>query len=132
MTVHQARTLSVSIERDWREVYDFTSIPENFARWAAGLGRRLEKSGEDWIAEDPNGRPLRIRFSPPNGYGVVDHDVSGEMGEVHMAMRVVPNGSGAEVMMTVLRQPDMTDAAFAADAAAIERDLETLKALLER
>ena len=35
-------------------------------------------------------------------------------------------------MFTLLRTPGMADEAFAADAAAVERDLITLKALLER
>ena len=53
MTIYKSRIITVSIDRDWREVYDFASIPENFQRWAAGLGRRFERSGEEWTAEDP-------------------------------------------------------------------------------
>jgi hypothetical protein len=48
MTIYKSRIITVSIDRDWREVYDFASIPENFQRWAAGLGRRFERSGEEW------------------------------------------------------------------------------------
>lgn len=133
MTIFDARTVTASIRRDWHEVYDFASIPRNLPRWAEGLGRRFEQSEEDWIAEDPDGRPIRIRFSKPNEYGVLDHTVFAEGGfETHSAMRVVPNGTGAEIMFTVLKMPQMTDAQFAADAAAVERDLNTLKALLER
>ncbi|HEX2885101.1 SRPBCC family protein [Vineibacter terrae] len=132
MTIHPSRTISVSIDRDYREVYDFASMPENFPRWAAGLGRRFEKSGEEWTAEDPQGRLIRIRFSPPNEFNVLDHTVFGADGETRNAMRVVPNGTGAEVMFTLLRTPRMTEEAFAADAAAVERDLKALKTLLER
>jgi hypothetical protein len=35
-------------------------------------------------------------------------------------------------MFTLLRTPEMTEETFAADAAAVERDLHALKALLER
>lgn len=133
MTTYQSRTITVSIGGDWREVYDFASIPQNFPRWAAGLGRRFEETGDEWTAEDPNGRQIRIRFSQPNEYGVLDHTVFAEDGhETRNAMRVIPNGTGAEVMFTVLKMPAMTDEIFAADAAAIERDLNALKALLER
>ena len=132
MTIHESRIINVSIDRNWREVYDFVSIPENFQRWAAGLGGRFEKSGEDWIAEDPDGQSIRIRFSWPNEFGVLDHTVFAEGKETHNAVRVVPNGTGAEVIFTLLRAPGMTDEIFAADAAAVERDLNTLKALLER
>lgn len=132
MTVYPSRTVSVVIDRDSREVYDFASIPENFGRWAAGLGRRFERSGEDWIAEGPDGQTIRIRFSPPNQFGVLDHVVVTEAGENHNAMRVIPNGTGAEVLFTVLQTPPMTGQQFADDAAAVKRDLETLKHLLER
>ncbi|MDQ8730227.1 SRPBCC family protein [Bradyrhizobium sp. LHD-71] len=132
MTIHPARTIAVSIDRDWCEVYDFVSIPENFPRWAAGLGSRFEKAGAEWIAEDPDGQPIRIRFSPPNEFGVLDHTVIAADGtETRNAMRVVANGTGAEIMFTVLRAPSMTEQLFAADAAAVERDLHTLKALLQ-
>jgi hypothetical protein len=133
MTIYPARTMTVSIDRDWREVYDFLSIPENWPRWAAGLGTGLVKSGDAWTAAGPDGQPIRVRFSPPNAFGVLDHIVTVAAGtEVHMAMRVVGNATGAEVMLTVLRIPPMTEQAFAADTAAVARDLDTLKALLER
>ena len=38
----------------------------------------------------------------------------------------------AEVMFTPLMAPGMTDEVLAADAAAVDRDLHALKALLER
>ena len=132
MTVYPSRIITVSIDRDWRGVYDFASIPENFQRWAAGLGRRFDRSGEEWTAEDPDGRLIRIRCSRPNEFGVLDHIVSFEGKETHNAMRAVPNGTGAEVMFTLLRAAGMSDEIFAADGAAVERDLKTLKALLER
>jgi hypothetical protein len=133
MTIYPARTIAVSIRCDWREVYDFASIPQNWPRWAAGLGRRFEKSGEEWLAEDPDGHPIRIRFTQPNAFGVLDHTVFAMDGsETSNAMRVIANGTGAEVIFTVLQMHGMSDEAFVADVAAVERDLHSLKALLER
>ncbi|MGH1559869.1 hypothetical protein ACRAWD_23625 [Caulobacter segnis] len=49
-----------------------------------------------------------------------------------MPLRVVANGAGAEVGMTLYRPPSMyDDAAFDRDAAAVARDLARLKALVE-
>src|SRR5690606_2814729 len=111
-------------ERDWRAVYDFVSQPETMSRWASGLASGLTRDGDDWIAD---GGPLgtaRVRFAPSNGFGVVDHRVTLPDGTVvDNALRVVPNGDGAEVMFTLLRQPGMDDAGFAADAAHITGDL---------
>ena len=63
----------------------------------------------------------------------MDHDVTLESGvTVHNPMRVVPNGEGSELVFTLIRQPGMSDGQFAKDRAAVENDLMTLKALLER
>jgi hypothetical protein len=63
---------------------------------------------------------------------VLDYKVFSDAGEMRNAMRVVPNGNGPDVMFTLLRSPQMTAKAFAEDAAAVERDLKTLKKQLER
>lgn len=132
MSTYEAKTISVTIARDWRAVYAFLAGPENWPRWAAGLGSGLARDGEDWIAQGPQG-PIRVRFAPPNPFGVLDHVVTPETGgEILLPLRVVANGSGSEVVFTLFRLPGMDDAGFAADAQAVERDLKTLKTLLER
>ena len=42
------------------------------------------------MAEDPDGRLIRIRFSRPNEFGVLDHTVFAEGRETRNAVRVVP------------------------------------------
>ena len=133
MATHDARIISRLIDRDWREVYAFAADPANLARWAAGLGGRFEEADGEWRGEAPDGTAIRVRFVPPNELGVLDHTVFVGDGEGTLnAVRVVPNGSGAEILFVLLRAPGMDEAAFAADAAAVARDLATLKALLER
>lgn len=82
-----------------------------------------------------DGGPLgtvRGQFSPPNESGVIDHEVAMPDGMiVYNCLRVAPNGDGADVLFTLLRQPGMDDAAFEADARDVQRDLKTLRALME-
>lgn len=126
-----SRTLTIRIERPLQEVYDFASVPENFARWAAGLGKLTERVGDRWRAETPQG-PVQVRFTAPNPFGVLDHYVTLTAGtEIAVPTRVIANGDGTELLFTVFRLPGMSDAQFADDTAAVERDLQTLKALLE-
>jgi len=76
--------------------------------------------------------PIRIRFTPPNELGVLDHRVIAASGaETLNPMRVMANGTGSEVAFTLFRPPGMSAVAFDADAAAVARDLQALKALLE-
>jgi uncharacterized protein YndB with AHSA1/START domain len=123
--------VAVSIQRPVHEVYRFASNPENLPQWAHGLARSVTRVGDEWILETPDG-PMSIEFAPGNDFGVLDHIVGVAPGvEVRNPMRVVPNGSGSEVTFTLIRQPDVGDEAFAQDAATVERDLQTLKAVLE-
>lgn len=131
MSIMSAKIVHISIDRDWRDVYDFASKPENMPLWASGLASGLEPDGEDWIATGVLGT-VRVSFVPPNEFGVLDHTVTIESGlRVYNALRVVPNGDGCEVMFTLLRLPGMTNEQFAADAAHVRKDLEALKNLME-
>jgi uncharacterized protein YndB with AHSA1/START domain len=125
--------LSVYIARRPDEVYEFASDPRNLPRWAAGLARsEVRQEGEEWLMDSPLGK-VRVRFAERNAFGVMDHDVKLESGvTVHNPMRVVPHGEGSELVFTVIRQPGTTDEQFTADTAAVQKDLKTLKGLLER
>ena len=128
----ESRTLSVTIACPPRKVYEFVSNPENLPQWAAGLGKSVRKSGTGWVIETPQG-PAQIRFAEKNDFGVLDHYVKLASGvEVYVPMRVVPNGSGSEVIFTLFKTPGMSDKQFAEDAEMVERDLKALKSILER
>ena len=128
---HTSRNLSVSINRDAKDVYNYVRVPENFPRWASGLGKSLKKMGGEWIAETPEG-PVRVRFTERNEFGVLDHWVSPKPGlQIYIPMRVIANGNGCELIFTLFRLPHMTDEKFSADAEWVMRDLTTLKNLLE-
>jgi hypothetical protein len=127
----RSRTLSVSIERPPDEVYAFASDPRNLPRWASGLGLSISPSGDDWTVETPQG-PVKLRFAERNAFGILDHTVTLPTGqEVHVPMRVVPNGAGSEVLCTLFQPADMPDVLFNEDAATVEADLRTLKGVLE-
>jgi hypothetical protein len=126
-----SRTVSVSIARPSNEVHAFIVAPENLPRWAAGLAQSVSRSGDGWVVKTPDG-PMGISFAPPNAFGVADHRVTVRPGlEVLNPMRVLPNGEGSEVLFTVFQLPGVPDEAFMADVAAVERDLNTLKRVLE-
>lgn len=132
MTIMPAKVIHCSIDRDWRDVYDFAAKPENMPLWASGLASGLDPDGDDWIARGVLGT-VKVSFVPPNEFGVIDHTVTIESGiRVYNALRIVPNGDGCEVMFTLLRLSGMTDQQLADDAAHIAKDLATLKSLMEK
>lgn len=130
-TTNQAHNISISIERDLEEVYEFTSRAENFPRWATGLAAALEPEGDHWVAKSPDG-PIEVRFTPRNEYGVLDHHLTMPNGiQVYVPMRAVANGSGSEVIFTLYRTPGMSEEILARDIEWVAKDLGVLKELLE-
>ena len=127
-----SRTISVYIDRTPQDVYAFAAAPENVPQWAIGLGTSIEQVNGEWVAQTPDG-PVTVRITEPNPFGIMDHSVRIASGnEVYNPMRVVPHRAGAVVLFTVFRRPEMTDEQFAQDTSAVERDLRTLKRVLER
>jgi outer membrane protein, multidrug efflux system len=123
--------IRVSIARPPADVYAFASNPENLPKWASGLGSSIRRDGDEWIAASPVG-PVKLKFAAENADGVMDHDVTLESGvTVHNPMRVVPRDGGSEVVFTLIRRPNVSDEKFAVDAGSVEKDLHTLKSILE-
>jgi len=127
----KSRTVSVAINCDPATVYEFVSNPENLPKWAKMFCRSIKKSNGGWIVETPQG-PVNVRFSKRNDFGVLDHYVSSAPGvEVFVPMRVVPNGSGSEVLLTLFQPAGMSDEKHAEDIGWVEQDLNTLKSIVE-
>lgn len=129
--------ISVAIARDAAAVYDFLHRPENFPLWASGLASGLRPAADgaadtqDWIASGPEGE-VRVHFTARNDLGVVDHVVTLADGQrISIPLRVIANGAGCDVVLTLFRLPAMADDLFARDADWVRRDLARLRALLE-
>jgi hypothetical protein len=132
-TTLEVRHVSVSIDRSPEEVYRFAANPENMSRWASGLAGSMRNVGGEWVGDGgPIGR-VKVRFTEPNRFGVLDHDVTLESGlTVHNPVRVLPNGAGSEVVFSLFRRPGVSAEEFARDGSTVEKDLRTLKSLVEK
>ncbi len=76
---------------------------------------------------------MPVRFVRVNEFGLLDHDVSPAQGaEVFVPIRVVPNGQGSEVLLTLFQPSGMPDERYAEDRTRVESGLNTLKAVMER
>jgi len=128
----ESRTITVRIDRPLDKVYEFLVDPANWNQWAFGLGKNIRRSQDGWIA-DSDGGVTRVQFTARNSFGVLDHTVLRASGQrVYVPMRLLENGSGCELLFTLFREPSISDAQFASDAAFVEHDLKGLKMLLEK
>ncbi|HEY6746925.1 MAG TPA: SRPBCC family protein [Mycobacteriales bacterium] len=127
----ETRTVSVTIARPPKTVYDYLADPATIPQWS--YFESIEPAGDGrWTVTGPEGETATMTFAPQNGFGVADQNVEVAPGRwVHVPLRVVPNGSGSEVLFTAFRQPQYSDDDFDADVALVRTDLARLKQILE-
>jgi hypothetical protein len=125
------RHLGERIARPATDVYAWVSDPANLPRWSSGLGSGIEQVDGEWVIDSPEGK-VGFAFVPVNELGVLDHYVTFPSGDTfYNPMRVVPDGEGAEVVFSVRRFGETSDADFDRDTAAVAADLAKLKEVLE-
>jgi len=103
---------------------------------AAGATAVLIAIDRVWLHERTGGVALaqleaagRAVRDPGHVFVTMDHVVDTGSGDpVHVPLRIVQNGDGAEVMLTLFRQPGMDDERFSGDAKWVMRDLRALSA----
>jgi hypothetical protein len=127
-----SRTISASIARDSETVYRYASNPENLVHWLGSFVLSVENRDGQWILQTSDG-PMEWTFVVANAFGILDHRVRLASGvEVLNPMRVVKNGTGSTVLFTLFQIEGMSDADFERDAGMVQRDLDSLKAILEK
>ena len=127
----KSKTLTVSVKCEPQKACRFVTNPENLPKWATAFCKSVRKEKEEWIVETAQG-PVTIRFVPKNDLGVADHYVTPSPGvDIYVPMRVVANGADSEIMLTLFQLADMSDDVYARDIQWVERDLRTLKGMLE-
>lgn len=123
MHLRQARTHSVSVARPPAEVLAFLAEVENWPRWAVLTVRKVR----GMVLEGVEGDHL-LELAPAWEHGILDYKLAGW----DVAMRVLANGEGSEVVATFLQPPGMDEREFEQAANVRERELRALKVVLER
>lgn len=127
----KSRTMNTSINSNPQIVYDFVSNLENLPRWASSTFSSIKEVNGEWVGDTSQGQN-KVMLAERNNFGILDHHVKLTTGvEVYVPMRVVKNGNGSEVMLTVFQTPEMTDERYAEDIKTVENDLNHLKTIIE-
>lgn len=127
----RADTQTISIDADPRKVFAILADPRSLPRWAVGFAKAVRRDDGRWIVTTGGGEmPLRIEADERTR--VVDFVMSPAPGvEALAGSRVLPRGSGAEVLFTQFQPPGMPDDVFAMNVRAVAHELTMLKALVE-
>jgi hypothetical protein len=132
MTTFRSATIQTSIDAPPESVVAFLSDLQNWKTWAPWIESVERKSQRDWTLETEAG-VMMVRFVESNSLGVLDHQVTLASGiTVANSLRVIPNGSGSELVMVLLQWPHMSAPDFDRDVQAVTDDFARLKAAAER
>ena len=126
--MYPSRTVTVAVDRPLQRVYAFLADPTNIPRWTQiPVSEWQQVSSHVWQTA-----AIRIRFTPPNRFGILDIVVeNGPHGTQALPARVYANGQGCEIAVTLFRQEGMSAELFESECAWIEADLQVLKTYLE-
>jgi hypothetical protein len=127
----KSHTISISIKKDLKTVYEFISNLENLPRWASSTFPSIKEINGEWLIDTPQGQN-KVKLTERNNFGILDHYVELPFGvEVYIPMRVVKNNNGSEVMVTVFQTTEMTKEVYEKDLQTVNIDLNQLKTVIE-
>jgi len=125
-------TKSVGIERAPAAVFAYLIDPENWPQWAVvNVLAVSPRPGEAWWDMTTPTGPAALRLRPDAAFGILDHDFIVAEASWTVPARVVPNGDGAEFIMTFFQPPQFTNDFFDSQNALVDIELARLKAILE-
>ena len=127
MSVHRSAVIHTSILAPRDDVVSFLSDLNNWNTWAPWIRLVRRASAREWTLDTDAGA-MKVHFVESNSLGVLDHEVTLSSGvTVFNSMRVLPNGSGSELVMVVFQSPSVSTEEFERDIQAVRDDLTRLK-----
>lgn len=124
-------TRTVSIDAPPKEVFAFLADPSTWPRWAVVNVKNIRKAEGDWWEMQTPAGAARLRIRPQEHLGILDHDFVAPEASWTVPARVVPNGTGTLFMITFFQPPTFTDEFFDQQTALVDKELATLKKILE-
>jgi len=131
LNVQRTAVVHTSILAPPPDVVAFLSDMQNWKTWAPWIRSVARSSPRDWTLETETG-PMKVHFVEPNPLGVLDHQVTLASGVTALnAMRVLPNGTGSELVMVLFQSPATSASEFERDIQAVTDDFARIKKAAE-
>ena len=117
------RTITLSINCTAEKLYSYVINPENLSQW----GKSFCLGATKFQNQTETAGVIKIKFAVKNDFGILDHSVKLSDNVIYNFMRVIPNGQGCEVIVTLFQLDDQ----FFKDVSMMKSDLKRLKKILE-
>ncbi len=122
----------VDIEATPDKVYAFLSDPLNWPEYAVVNLRSVSPGRDGWFKAVTRFGEGEIKVNGVKEFGILDHVWRDPQASWQVFARVVPNGEGSTVMMTLFQPPVMTDQQFNDAMKEMDTEMAKLKEILER
>jgi hypothetical protein len=123
---------SVDIQAAPDKAYAFLSNPMNWPEYAVVNLRSVAPGQNGWFKAVTKFGEGELKVNGVKELGVFDHIWKDPQATWQVYSRVVPNGEGSTVMMTLFQPPVMTDPQFDQAMKDMEIEMQKLKEILER
>jgi hypothetical protein len=123
---------SVDIEAAPDKVYAFLSNPMNWPEYAVVNLRSISPGQNGWFKAVTKFGEGEIKIDAVKELGVFDHIWRDPQATWRVYSRVVPNGEGSTVMMTLFQPSVMTDQQFDQGMKEMDIEMRKLKEIMER
>jgi len=123
---------SADIQASVEKVYEFLANPMNWPQYAVVNLRSVSAGRDGWFPAVTKFGEGEIRVDGLKEFGILDHVWRDPQASWRVFSRVVPNGDGATVMMTLFQPPVMTDEQFDHAMQEMSIEMAKLKEILER
>ncbi len=123
---------SIDIEATPDKVYAFLSNPLNWPQYAVVNLRAVSPGQNGWFRAVTKFGEGEIKVNGVKELGILDHIWRDPQASWQVYARVVPNGEGSTVMMTLFQPPVMSDQQFNDAMKEMDIEMVKLKEILER
>ena len=124
----RTHTASIAIAAAPAAVLDVVSDIDQLPRWAVGFARAVDHGPDGRaIVTTGSGERVPVAVRTDRATGTVDFDVAG----VPAYTRAMAAGERSVYTFTMVQPPEMPDAAFDAQVAALDHELVVLKSIVE-
>lgn len=123
---------STDIGASPEKVFAFLADPLNWPQYAIVNLRSVRPGRDGWCKAVTKFGEGEIKVNGVKEFGILDHTWRDPQASWDVYSRVVPNGEGSTVMMTLFQPPVMTDAQFDQAMKEMDAEMAKLKEILER
>jgi hypothetical protein len=124
----RTHTASIQIDAAPAAVLDLVADLDQLPRWAVGFAQAVEPGSDGGrVVVTGSGERLPVGVRRDRDAGVVDFDVAG----VPAYTRAMAVNGSTLYAFTMVQPPQMPDAAFDAQIAALEHELVVLRSIVE-